>query len=285
MPIGARQGLNAKQMSDDNDNLDLDLHAAEEAEEGEALRVALDAFEGPLHILLELARAKKIDIAKVSIAEIADQYLAFIAEARAHNMEIAGDYLVMAAWLALLKSRLLIPKPQLPADEPDPQQLEEALRQKLMNLAAARMASKKLDELPQLGRDVFLNGQPQQTVLTRTTTWRADLYELLNAYCADRTKLIRKRAYTTLVRRAYPLEVARKKLEQALAKLDQWSAIESVAPAPVEEGADAPPQESYLASTFGAALELTREGKMELRQAEAFAPLFVRARPSHNSRE
>lgn len=267
-------------MSDTDDQIEFDLAAAEEADEGEALRVALDAFEGPLHILLELARAKKIDIAKVSVGEIADQFLAFIAEARAQNMEIAGDYLVMAAWLALLKSRLLIPKPQLPADEPDPQQLEEALRLKLLNLQAARGAAKRLEELPQLGRDVFLNGQPQTTVLTKTTTWKADLYELLNAYCADRTKQVRKRAYTTFVRRAYPLESARKKLEQALVRLDQWSAIEAVAPAPADTSADAPPQESYLASTFGAALELTREGKMELRQTEAFAPLFVRARPA-----
>ncbi|HYD86828.1 MAG TPA: ScpA family protein [Vitreimonas sp.] len=265
-------------MTEADDQIELDLHAAEEADEGEALRVALDAFEGPLHVLLELARAKKIDIAKVSVTEIADQYLTFIAEARAQNMEIAGDYLVMAAWLALLKSRLLIPKPQLPADEPDPQTLEAALRQKLMNLQAARGAAKKLEELPQLGRDVFLNGQPQTTVLNKTTTWKADLYELLNAYCADRTKQIRKRAYTTFARRAYPLETARKKLEQALTKLEEWSAIEAVAPA-AEASPDAPPQESYLASTFGAALELTREGRMELRQAEAFAPLFVRARP------
>ncbi len=269
-------------MSDEADTIDVDLAAAEQADEGEALLVALDAFEGPLHVLLELARAKKIDIAQVSVGEIADQYLAFIAEARAQNMEIAGDYLVMAAWLALLKSRLLIPKPQLALDEPDPAMLEAALRQKLMNLAAARMAAKKLDALPQLGRDVFLNGQPQTTVLTKTTTWRADLYELLNAYCADRTKAVRKRAYQTSVRRAYPLETARKKLEQALVKLEEWRSINAVTPIGSEAGPDAPPPESYLASTFGAALELAREGKMELRQAEAFAPLFVRARPFQN---
>ena len=267
-------------MSDEADTIAVDLAAAEQAEEGEALRVALDAFEGPLHVLLELARARKIDIAKVSVGEIADQYLAFIAELRAQNMEIAGDYLVMAAWLALLKSRLLIPKPQLAEDEPDPAMLEDALRQKLMNLAAARVAAKKLNELPQLGRDVFLNGQPQTTVLTKHIVWRADLYELLNAYCAERVRHVRKRAYQTSVRRAYPLEMARKKLEQALARLEEWCAIEGVTPASSESGPDAPPPESYLASTFGAALELAREGKMELRQAEAFAPLFVRARPT-----
>jgi segregation and condensation protein A len=268
-------------VSDEADTIEFDLGAAEEAEGRDALLLALDAFEGPLHALLELARAKKIDIAKVSVGEIADQFLAFIEEARAHNMEIAGDYLVMAAWLALLKSRLLIPKPQLPQDEPDPEQMEAALRQKLMNLATARAAAKKLEELPQLNRDVFLNGQPQPTVLTKNVTWRADLYELLNAYCAERSKSVRKRAYKTLVRRAYPLETARKKLEQALTKLEEWNSIQNVVQA-AETGPDAPPPESYLASTFGAALELAREHKLELRQAEAFAPLFVRARPVRN---
>lgn len=268
-------------MSDVEDQTELDLAAAEEAEGREALVLALDAFEGPLHVLLELARARKIDIAQLSIGEIADQYLAFIAEARAQNMEIAGDYLVMAAWLALLKSRLLIPKLQLPEDEPDPQELAVALRLKLMRLEQARAAAKRLDQLPQLGRDVHLNGQPQPIALTRTTAWRADLYELLNAYCAERAKAVRKRAYRTTVRRAYPLETARKKLEQALARLAEWRPIEAVAPG-ADTGPDAPPPESYLASTFGAALELAREGKVELRQAEAFAPLFVRARPVQN---
>ena len=268
-------------MSEDTETLELDLGAAEEAEGRDALLVALDAFEGPLHLLLELARTKKIDIAKVSVGDLADQYLGFIETARAHNMEIAGDYLVMAAWLVLIKSRLLIPKPQLPADEPDPLQLEEVLRQKLMNLATARAMAKRLEETPQLNRDIFLNGQPQPTVLTKQTVWTADLYELLNAYCAERSKSIRKRAYKTLVRRAYPLETARKKLEQALTKLEEWSSINSVSQ-PSESGPDAPPPESFLASTFGAALELTREHKLELRQAEAFAPLFVRAKPVQN---
>jgi len=263
------------------DQTELDLAAGAEAEGREAMLVALDAFEGPLHLLLELARAHKVDVARISIGEIADQYLAFIAEARAANMEIAGDYLVMAAWLALLKSRLLIPKPQLAEDEPDPKQLEEALRKKLMNLALARATAKRLDEMPQLGRDVFLNGQPQPTVLTKQTVWRADLYELLNAYCAERAKSVRKRAYTATVRRAYPLETARKRLEQSLAKLEEWRAIDAVTP-PMEAGPDAPPRESYLASTFGASLELAREGKLELRQADAFAPLFVRARQVEN---
>jgi segregation and condensation protein A len=267
---------------DAEDTIDVDLAAAEEAEGRDALLLALDVFEGPLALLLDLARAKKIDIAKVSVGEIADQYLAFIAEAHAQNMELASDYLVMAAWLALLKSRLLIPKPQIAEDEPDPQQLADALKLKLMRLELARAAAKRLADVPQLDRDVFLNGMPTPTVLTKTTAWKAELYDLLSAYCAERSKSVRKRAYRTLVRRAFPLETARRKLEQALVALKDWQTIDTVAP-PVEPGADAPPRESYLASTFGAALELAREGKMDLRQAEAFAPLFLRARPAKES--
>ena len=161
-------------MSEDQDTIAVDLAAAEEAEGQEALTLALGVFEGPLALLLELARAKKIDIAKLSVAEIADQYLAFIAEARAGNMEIASDYLVMAAWLTLLKSRLLLPKPQRPDDEPDPEQLADALKRKLMRLQLARAAAKRLEAAFQLGRDVFLNGQPQPTALTTTTAWKAD---------------------------------------------------------------------------------------------------------------
>lgn len=268
-------------MDDQDEQTELDLAAAEEAEGRDALLLALDGFEGPLHLLLELARARKIDIARMSIGDIADQYLAFIAEARAANIEIAGDYLVMAAWLALLKSRLLIPKPKLAEDEPDPDQLAAALRAKLLHIQDARAAAKRLDALPQLGRDFFLNARPQAIALTKTVAWKANLYDLLNAYCVERAKSVRKRAYRTSVRRAYPLESARKKLEEALRKLTEWRTLEAMTPDVIEIGPEAPPPASYLASTFGAALELTREGKAELRQAEAFAPLFVRATAAH----
>ncbi|HWA00907.1 MAG TPA: ScpA family protein [Caulobacterales bacterium] len=262
----------------EEDVTQLDLGLAEEAEGAEALNLALEAFEGPLHVLLELARAHKVDLARVPIATIADQYLAFIAEARAQNMELAGDYLVMAAWLALLKSRLLLPKPQAEEEAADPDRMAAALRQRLMRLELARAAAKRLDAMMQLGRDVFLNGAPEPVKLTRTTMWRADLYELLGAYCAERAKSVRKRAYRAQVRRAYPLEAARKQLEAALDTLTEWRPIDKLAPR-AEHGPDAPPPSSYLASTFGAALELAREGKMDLRQAEVFAPLFLRARP------
>lgn len=264
-------------MSEEVADPELDLAAAEEAEGADALVLALDGFEGPLNLLLDLARARKVDIARVSVGEIADAYLSFIAEARAQNMELAGDYLVMAAWLVLLKSRLLIPKPKVAEDEPDPDQMAHALRVKLMRLDLARAAAKRLDAMAQVGRDVFLNAHPQQTVLTRTTAWRASLHDLLAAYCAERSKSVRKRAYRTMVRRAYPLETARHRLEEKLGALTDWAALDRVVPHPDDSGPDAPPQSSYLASTFGAALELAREGKLDIRQAEAFAPLFLRA--------
>jgi segregation and condensation protein A len=191
---------------------------------------------------------------------------------------LAGDYLVMAAWLTLLKSRLLIPKAEQPADAPDPQALEAALRGKLMRLAQTRAAAKRLDALPQLGRDVFLNGAPEPTVLSQTHIWRVDLYDLLKAYCGERARRVRKRSYRTAVRRAYPLEMARRSLEAVLPTLKDWRTLHALSPAPREAGEDAPPAESYIASTFGASLELAREQKLELRQEAAFDPLYMRAR-------
>ncbi len=256
--------------------IDVDLSAAEQAEGAEALVLSLDGFEGPLHLLLELARAKKLDIARVSITEIADQYLAFIEAAHAARMELAGDYLVMAAWLAALKARLLIPKPPLEAEEPDAAAVSAALRAKLMRLELARAAAERLRRMPQLGADVFVNGQPQALSITRTTAWKGELMDLLRAYCADRTKEYR-RAHRLRPRPAYPLAEARKRLERLLPDLPDWRPLDRLAPAP-DGGADAPPAASYLASVFGAALELAREGRMDLRQEAAFAPLFLRAR-------
>lgn len=250
----------------------------DELDAGDVLRIEVAAFDGPLHALLDLARAHKIDLAQVSVGEIADQYLTFMAEARARNIELAGDYLVMAAWLTLLKSRLLIPKAEQPVDAPDPQALEAALRAKLMRLAQTREAAKQLDALPQLGREVFLNGAPQATVLNTTPTWRADLYDLLKAYCGERSRRARKRSYRTAVRRAYPLETARRGLEAALPTLTEWRTLHALAPSPRDGAEDAPPPESYVASTFGASLELAREQKLELRQEAAFDPLYMRAR-------
>lgn len=254
------------------DQTELDFSAAEE----HGLVVALDAFDGPLHLLLELARAKKVDLTRVPIAEIADQYLAFIETARAQDIELAGDYLVMAAWLALLKSRLLIPKPRIDEDEPTPDDLAAALRLKLQRLEQARARAELLRALPQLNSAFFLNGAPQHVAITRKTKWQAELYDLLTSYCADRTRTLR-RVHRPRPRPAYPLADARKRLLRLLDEISEWRPIQDVTPK-AEAGPEAPPQASYLASVLGATLELAREGKIEMRQAEAFAPLFLRAR-------
>ncbi len=257
------------------DQTELDFSAAEEADN--ALIVALDAFDGPLHLLLELARARKVDLTRVPIAEIADQYLAFIDSARADNMELAGDYLVMAAWLALLKSRLLIPKQRIEDDEPSPDDLAAALRLKLLRLQQARANAELLRALPQLNSDFFVNAAPQPFAVTRKTKWQAEIYDLLSSYCADRTRTLR-RVHRPRPRQAYPLAEARKRLERILDEIRDWRPIQEVTPKG-DIGPEAPPPASYLASMLGASLELAREGKVEMRQAEAFAPLFLRSRP------
>jgi segregation and condensation protein A len=259
------------------DDTDLDVAAAAEAaEDGDGFVLDLDGFDGPLHVLLHLARLQKVDLARLSLTHLCDQYLAFIEIAKLKRIELAADYLVMAAWLSLLKSRALLPKP--PAD---PNALSEAdlasrLALKLMRLAEAREAAKRLDALDQVGRDVFLVGQPQSLKIERTKVWQADLMELLRAYGGQRLKKLKTRAYAARQRKAYPLETARKRLEAALNDLAEWAELESLSPRP-ERGPDAPPAPSYLASTFGAALELVRDHRLDVRQAGPFAPLFFRA--------
>jgi segregation and condensation protein A len=258
------------------DVFDIDIAAALEADADEALVLALDGFEGPLHLLLELARARKVDVTRLSVAELADQYLAFIARLQASRIDLAADYLVMAAWLAYLKSRLLLPKPQTITDEPSPEEMEAALKLKLQRLAAARAAVAKLWALPQLDRDVFLFGEPKAIDVLKSPAWTSDLNDLLRAYCVQRVKHVR-RTHKLAPRRAYPLSEARQRLERLLRQMPEWRALDQLTPQPAT-GPAAPPRESYLASLFGAALELAREGHMEMRQTEAFAPLFLRAR-------
>ncbi|MBI1252642.1 MAG: segregation/condensation protein A [Alphaproteobacteria bacterium] len=259
-----------------SETIDVELTAAGDADADEALVLALDGFEGPLHLLLELTRARKVDITRISVAELAEQYLAFIENAQAQRIDLAADYLVMAAWLAYLKSRLLLPRPGVAEDEPSPEALEAALKLKLQRLAQARAAVEKLWALPQLGRDVFAFGQPQHVDVTRVPAWKAEFSDLLQSYCVQRAKHYR-RTHKLTPRKAYPLADARERLEMLLRDMPDWKTLDALTP-PAAGGPAAPPRESYLASLFGAALELAREGGMELRQTEAFAPLFLRAK-------
>lgn len=249
-----------------------------DAQDGEdALLLDLDGFEGPLHLMLELARAQKLDLARISLAALADQYLDFIARARSERIDLAADYLVMAAWLTFLKSRLLLPKTEKESDEPDAAELEAHLRRRLEHLARARAAAERLWAMPQLGRDVFLFGQPQPVAITREPVWQANLYDLLGAYGAHWTRVLAHRAHDVRPRTTYPIEAARKRLETLLAQsLDEWKPIERLAPHP-ERSENAPTPSSYVASLLGAALELARDGKLEMRQAEPFSSLYLKA--------
>lgn len=257
------------------DEVETTFEAAEEAGAGETLLLDLDGFEGPLDVLLDLARTQKVDLAQIALAPLVDQYLAFIEAARA-RIDLAAEYLVMASWLTLLKSRLLLPKPERPVDEPDPEAIAAHLALKLQRLAEAKAAAAKLGALAQLDRDVFLNGAPQPVAVTRELRWTASLHDILSAYTSGRARRIRV-DHRIAPRRVYTLEAARTRLEHMLAELDDWRPIGSLQPRR-ETGPNAPEPASYVASLFGAALELVRDQKMEARQADQHAPLYLRRR-------
>jgi len=256
----------------------LDFEAAEgAAADGAALVVDLDGFEGPLHVLLALARQQKVDLLTLSITALADQYLAFVREARSLRFSLAADYLVMAAWLAYLKSRLLLPKPERPRDEETPaEDLAAALAFRLAKLDAMRRAGEALMALAQTGRDYFVRGDPEAIAVHAQTRLDVDLYALIHAY-ADQTRRAADKSYSPTARTdAYPLEAARQRLRSLCGELTAWTPLAGVAPR--VRGGDGPTRASYIASTLSAGLELVKEGALEARQLEAFAELFIRAR-------
>jgi segregation and condensation protein A len=256
-------------------NLDFTA-AAGAAEDGEALVVDLDGYEGPLHVLLALARSQKVDLLKLSVSKLAEQYLAFVQQARRMRFSLAADYLVMAAWLAYLKSRLLLPKPERPkVEEPPAEEMAARLAYRLAKLDAMRNAGEALKTEAQLGRDVFVRGDPQAIKVIPSGRIEGDLYQLMSAYIAQRTKAV-KRRYTPAPPQAYPLEDARARLRNLLPDLDRWTSLTGVAP--FGAAGQAPSRASYVASTLSASLELVKEGAMEARQLEAFAEIYVRAR-------
>ena len=256
-------------------NLDF-AAAVNAAEDGEALIVDLEGYEGPLHVLLALARSQKVDLLKLSVLKLAEQYLAFVQQARRMRFSLAADYLVMAAWLAYLKSRLLLPRPERPkAEEPPAEEMAARLAYRLAKLDAMRTAGEALKDRPQLGRDVFGRGDPEAIKVVPSGRIEGDLYQLMSAYIGQRTKAVQRR-YTPAPPQAYPLEHARERLRSLLPDLDRWTPLAGVAPfGPSGQG---PSRASYVASTLSASLELVKEGAMEARQLEAFADIYVRAR-------
>ncbi|WP_407174621.1 segregation and condensation protein A [Bradyrhizobium sp. STM 3562] len=248
-----------------------------ELAEGEpALVVDVEGYEGPLDLLLALARQQKVDLHKISILALADQYLQFIEEARKVRLELAADYLVMAAWLAFLKSRLLLPEPAVP-DGPSAEEMATALANRLRRLEAIREAANRLMNRPQLQRDIFPRGNPEAIAEIRHPKYTATLYDLLTAYATQRQQGVL--ASVHLARRTvWSLAEARASLERliGLPESEDWGCLDEYL---VRYVAEPSQRATVFASSFAAALELVREGQLELNQKEAFAPIFFRKRP------
>lgn len=238
-----------------------------------ALVVDVDGFEGPLDLLLHLARNQKVDLARISVLALAEQYIAFIERARQLRLELAADYLVMAAWLAYLKSKLLIPKQ--PGDEGESgEEMAAILQFRLKRLEAMRDAAARLVNRNRLGRDVLARGLPETVIVEKRNEYSASLYDLLTAYAAQR----QRQAITNVQiakRGVWSLKEAREILTRLIGDIRDWTALDTFLvrwTTTLEERATA------IASSFAASLEMVREGAIEVRQDEAFAPLFMRSR-------
>jgi segregation and condensation protein A len=236
----------------------------------------LDGFEGPIDILLTLARDQKVDLRKISILELADQYLAFIARARRLRLEIAADYLVMAAWLAYLKSRLLLPEP--PADgEPSGADLAAALAFQLQRLEAMQEAGKNMMALPQFGRDFFARGAPEPVKIIDIPVWDVTLFDLLKAYGTHPGRR-REGMLRIAPLNLFSMDDALKRIGDMLGHTLDWAVLRSFLP----DGMETPLQRrSALAATFAATLELARDGKIELRQEGVFGQIYLRRSTRH----
>src|SRR5262245_23877839 len=246
---------------------------ADRATDEPTLVVDVEGFEGPLDLLLTLARQQKVDLAKISILALADQYLAFIEEARRLRLELAADYLVMAAWLAYLKSRLLLPEANAPEGQ-SAEDMANALALRLRRLEAIRLAAEQMFARPQLDRDVFGRGQPEQISHIKHPEWSATLYDLLTAYAQQRQK--HALARVRFAKRAvWSLAEAREALERLIGQSGDWTRLDEYL---IKYVVDPSHAATVFASSFASALELVREGMAELHQHQAFAPLYVRKR-------
>jgi segregation and condensation protein A len=241
----------------------------------EALVVSLDGFAGPLDVLLALARTQKVDLAKISVLALAEQYLGFIAHARKLRLELAADYLVMAAWLAYLKSKLLLPRDISTDDQPSGEELAARLAFRLKRLEAMRNVAATLMTRRRLGRDVFARGMPEGVRTIRVRQYTAVVYDLLKAYAEQRSRTA-KRVHVVPRRIVWSIKDARDRLETLIGRgAGQWVQLEMY----LEQFLPGPDMaRTALASSFGATLEMAREGLVELSQAEPFAPIYMRRR-------
>ncbi|WP_439272500.1 segregation and condensation protein A [Pseudochrobactrum sp. HB0163] len=236
------------------------------------LHVDVQGFEGPMDLLLHLARNQKVDLTQISVLALAEQYLAFIAMARDRKLELAADYLVMAAWLAYLKSRLLIPKVK-DEDGETGEQLASVLQFRLKRLEAMRDAAGKLVNRDRLGRDVFARGMPETVLVEKTSLYSASLYDLLTAYASQRQR--QAVSHVQIARRTvWSLKEARVLLVRMVGELQDWVTLDAFLLDYIARPED---RATAIASSFAASLELVREGRMEIRQNAAFEPVYMRS--------
>ncbi|MDV3457284.1 ScpA family protein [Sphingomonas sp. HF-S4] len=238
--------------------------------EDATLQIDIEGWEGPLDLLLALARNQKVDLRAISILELVEQYLGYVNHARALRLELAADYLVMAAWLAYLKSALLLPRN--PEETPSPEELALRLQLRLERLNAMREAGARLVARDRLGRDVFVRGAPDGLKVVRKGRYEAEIYDLIAAYgrISARTRPV---MHVVAQRDVMTLEEAIDRVSALIGARIEWSTIETFLP----DGASGTYRKSALASSFVAALELARQGRLELRQQSAFAPLYLKA--------
>lgn len=250
---------------------DGDLRVDTEVTHPDILTIDIDGWEGPLDLLLTLARNQKVDLRQISILALVEQYLVFIDEARALKLELAADYLVMAAWLAYLKSALLLPKD--PTIDPSPEELALRLQLRLERLNAMRESGARLMARDRIGRDIFLRGNPEGLRVVKARAWDCDYFELITAYgqVKARTQPV---LHVVKRRQVMTLEEALERVSAMIGRAVDWTAIEAFLPDYPEPAL----RKSALASSFVAALELAKRGTIDLQQEHSFAPLMVRMR-------
>lgn len=237
------------------------------------LLVNLDGYEGPIDMLLSLAREQKVDLTKLAILPLAEQYLAYISSAQNINLEVAADYLVMAAWLAYLKSRLLLPEPDAISQD-EVIDMTDALKFQLMRLEAMQSASKRLMDLPLLNHNRFPRGAPEAFQMTEKSIWSASLFDLLQAYGAMRSHT-EAGTLTIATSRLYSVQDALNRLRALLPSPPRWLDLQQFLPANLQQPLD---KRSAMAAHFTASLDLAKEGVLSLRQAAPYAPLYIRAK-------
>lgn len=243
----------------------------------DAFNVDVEGFEGPMHLLLELARRQKIDLMEIAMLPLAEQYLEFINSAKSKRIDIAADYLLMAAWLAYMKSRLLLPKQETDADdESSGEDMAARLAFRLKRLNAMREAGEALLNGPILNNVVFLRGKPELPKVVKTTEFEATLWHLTQAFGAIRERRNKEEPHVVHKQFVLPLEQARRSLKKVIPELHEWSSLFSLSEQLEGSAGDDVPPHSVRASVFSATLELTRDGDVDIRQDEHFEPIYLR---------